>query len=133
MDPTITYPADVSYPYQSTGHPVSWTITDGNVGTTSYTLYLGGNPIGSGTWTSGVPISHGIDGLAVGVYNLTIVVEDGLGGVVQDTVIITVTAATATETSIPGFPPAEMIMAMLLGSSLAAMVFARTRRMGKRD
>ncbi|MEX2727889.1 MAG: hypothetical protein Q6353_011600 [Candidatus Sigynarchaeum springense] len=132
MDPTITYPADVSYPYQSTGHPVSWTITDGNIGTTSYTLYLGGNPIGSGAWTSGVPISHGIDGLAVGVYNLTIIARDGLGESMQDTVMITVTA-TETETSISGFPPAEMIMAMLLGSSLAAMVIARTRRMGKRD
>ena len=101
--PTITHPADMSCEYTTTGHSISWTIIDNSVATTLHTIYRNGTPIASNTWASGTPVTIGVDGLSMGSYNYTIVASDGLGGSVQDTVIVTVYNAAPTITH-----PADM-------------------------
>jgi hypothetical protein len=72
------------------GHVLSWTIIGSTSGSSWYTIYRNDAFIANNAWTSGSPIQHGIDGLAAGVHNFTIVASDGHGGVVQDTVLVTV-------------------------------------------
>lgn len=95
--PAITSPADIPYVASTTGHSISWTITDDTTGRTSYMIYRNGTRVSNGTWSSGVAVSINVDGLGIGKYNYTIVASDGVGGSVQDTVLVTVTPATNTE------------------------------------
>ena len=88
--PSITHPADITYAAGQVGNVISWTITDMTTGTRSYAILRNGSPVGSGTWTTGIAISLHIDGLSPGTYNFTITATDGLGGSVQDTVLVTV-------------------------------------------
>jgi|GEM_PF-2007347 len=88
--PAITSPPNVTYDANATGNSISWTVTDASVGTGSYRILLNGTQVASGAWTSGVGVNINVDGLAVGSYNYTIVASDGLGGSVQDEVIVTV-------------------------------------------
>nr|MDO8112568.1 SBBP repeat-containing protein [Candidatus Sigynarchaeota archaeon] len=90
--PFITNPLDITCMYGTTGHAISWTITDATTSTTSYAIYCNGTSIEGDSWTSGVPVEINIDGLPVGVYNYTIIASDGVDGSVQDTVIISVMA-----------------------------------------
>ena len=88
--PSINHPSDITYSLGSTGNSISWTITATNTGTTGYTIYRNGTSIATGSWTSGIPVTITFYGLAAGIYNYTIVASNGLGGLVQDTVIVTV-------------------------------------------
>ncbi len=88
--PTITHPADITYTGGYTGYYITWTITDAGTGTRAYTIYVNGSSLISGSWTSGSSLSRNVDGLAIGSYNYTIVATDGLGGSVQDEVIVNV-------------------------------------------
>ncbi len=96
--PTLTsIPADVTYTVGTTGNQLSWTATDSNPGT--YVVYQNGTRITNGTWTSGDPIVINIDGLSVGSYNYTIVVQDQYGNTITDTVIVTVVEVSPTTTT----------------------------------
>ena len=87
--PTITHPVDnTAYIEGSSGNTIAWTATDSYSGT--FTLYRNGSQIFVNGWTSGSPIIMGIDGLAKGVYNFTIVAYDQSSNSVSDTVYITV-------------------------------------------
>ncbi len=90
--PSITHPADVTYTVGRNGNTISWTITDVTTNICTYTIYCDGTLIATGSWTSGIPVTISVDGLARGMYNYTIVVTDGLNGSAQDTVIIPVEA-----------------------------------------
>ncbi|TXT56307.1 MAG: hypothetical protein BAJALOKI1v1_1940004 [Promethearchaeota archaeon] len=86
-------PSDFSYTYGSTGNEIIWTFIDDTISTPNYTVYNNNISISIHTnklWSSGVPITVDVDGLAVGNYNFTIIIEDGLGGITQDQVNITV-------------------------------------------
>ncbi len=89
--PLITRPPDITYvgPW---GQTVTWIITDASTTTAhNYTICRNGVAVVSGTWSAGVAISHSLDGIdANGVYNLTIIASDGFGGLVQDTVMVTI-------------------------------------------
>nr|MDO8115055.1 BspA family leucine-rich repeat surface protein [Candidatus Sigynarchaeota archaeon] len=85
----ITSPADVFYVHGTTGHQVSWILTDATTAITSSTVYRDGSPVGSGSWTNGSAITITVDGLTVGSYNFTIVADDGYGGNGIDTVFVT--------------------------------------------
>lgn len=90
---TVNSPSDFSYEYGSTGNVIPW------VGTSSipqsYNVYRDGTAIASGSWLSGVSIDFNVDGLALGIYNFTIVLSDQSGSTVADTVFVTVVDTTA--------------------------------------
>ncbi len=99
--PVISQPPNVQYTFGQTGKSIIWTITDSGTATTSFTIYLNGSVDDTGSWTSGTPIDKGINGMAIGSYNFTIVAIDGLGGTSQDTVIVDVIANVAPTISSP--------------------------------
>jgi len=88
--PTITHPYDIIYTCGYTGHTIWWTVYDSSTITRTYTIYVNGSSLTTGTWTTGNSFSRSVDGLAIGFYNYTIVATDGYGGTVQDTVIVQV-------------------------------------------
>ncbi|MBD3408222.1 MAG: hypothetical protein GF411_19020 [Candidatus Lokiarchaeota archaeon] len=92
VSPTITSPIDRSYELGSTGNELLWTPEDLNPA--SYTVLRNGSSIESGDWT-GSAISVDIDGLAVGVYNYTLVVYDEYDHWNSDTVLVSVHDTTA--------------------------------------
>jgi hypothetical protein len=90
MRPAISNPMDISYVFGEAGHEISWTITDRTLTTTSYVVYKNGVLLISGNWTPGQLITIDVDDLDIGTYNFTIVASDGLGGTVQDMVLVQV-------------------------------------------
>jgi hypothetical protein len=92
--PEITSsPIDFTYEYGLTGNQLSWTVTSENPD--QYYIYQNGVQIESNNWTTGTPISINIDGLALGIYNFTILLLDQMGNEVIHTVFITVEDTTS--------------------------------------
>ncbi len=81
---------NLTYEIGQTGHNITWVITDTTVSTPGYTIYQNGTVNATGTWTSGTPIIMDLDPLGVGVYNFTIIANDGFSGIAEDEVIITI-------------------------------------------
>ena len=72
-----------------TGHSITWNPADANP--VSYQILLNGSELFSDLWNStGETMTVSLDGLAIGVYNYTIVVTDIGGYTTIDTVIVTV-------------------------------------------
>ena len=90
-------PSNVSYLLGSTGYNLSWTVID-KTGSANYTLYQNGTIVGTGYWINNTALTISIDGLPVGVYNLTIVFNNTAGYTKNDTVWITVFADTTSPT-----------------------------------
>ena len=85
---TEARPLDVAYEYGATGNFLTWTAYDFDP--TTYKLYKNNTPIASGTWQSGVPLTFNVDGLNVGEWNFTLVVEDQAHHTTVDEVLVTV-------------------------------------------
>jgi hypothetical protein len=81
-------PADFTYAMDSTGHNISWTITDQNPD--SYLLYRDSVLIDSGTWVSNVALVFDIDGLVIGTYIFDLYVNDTDNVIRSDSVTVTV-------------------------------------------
>ncbi len=88
----INHPENVTYEFGSKNNIITWIIVDTKVSNPIYATYRNGAELDNKSWASGDLIPINIDGLAVGVYNFTIVAVDGLGEIVTDEVNITVTA-----------------------------------------
>jgi ribosomal protein L31 len=88
--PTISSPNDLSYIVGSVDNHVSWTAFDMINYKPFYQTFFNGTPNNGGKWLSGVPIEVSIDGLPIGSYNLTIIVDDGFGAIIQNTVFVLV-------------------------------------------
>ena len=87
--PTINHPADILFDVNMTGYSITWNPADANP--VSYQILLNGSELFSGLWNStGETMTVSLDGLAIGVYNYTIVVTDIGGYTTIDTVIVTV-------------------------------------------
>lgn len=82
-------PSNMTYFLGTTGNTVSWTVID-KISSANYTLFLNGINMGTGYWINNTALPITIDGLTVGVYNLTIVFNDTLGNSIHDTIWITV-------------------------------------------
>ncbi len=67
---------------------IIWTILDNTVRNTSYVITRNNQSFREGAWSSGEDIIINIDELEIGTWNYTIVVEDGLGGIVEDDVFV---------------------------------------------
>ncbi|MHA1224301.1 MAG: right-handed parallel beta-helix repeat-containing protein [Candidatus Heimdallarchaeaceae archaeon] len=85
----IETPEDYSFLENTSGYNLIWVAMDNNPD--FYKIYRNDTEIQTGTWSSGIPISLSIDGLSVGVYNYTILLNDTLGNTIKDTVWVTVT------------------------------------------
>ena len=87
--PVLTSSQDINYEENTTGHYISWNITDiNNPGI--YIVYKNNIKIENGTWSLGIPITINVDGLIPGEYNYIIIAWDACGNSAADTVIVTV-------------------------------------------
>ena len=91
--PTVSNPADFSFPYDPSDTLVGlieWTPVD--VTQLEYDIYTDGYHDDWGTWNTGDdPLAINIHNLAEGVHNVTLVLTDEGGNTVRDTVIVTIT------------------------------------------
>lgn len=85
--PVIDHPDDIEYSEGSIGNTIVWIASDLNPNT--FTIFRNHSIIKTSTWT-GAPIVQSIDGLAIGVYNFTVLVTDTSGNSISDEVIVTV-------------------------------------------
>lgn len=119
VDPTFsaTPQATVSLVEGATAsRTLSYTVQDPGL-TGTYVILVNGTQVANGAWTSGTPFSYvyATGSLAVGDYNVTVVVTDAHGGTVSFTTIVRITAAEVPDGGIPGFPVAVMAGCMVLG------------------
>jgi len=93
--PTVSSPANTSAAFGSAGN-ISWTVTDPEQTTSSYTAYRNGTLLQAGSWTNNTAFNVTVPGtLGAGLYNITIDVTDG-GTNSTDTCWFTVDKATPT-------------------------------------
>jgi surface protein len=116
--PIITNPSNVNYTHGTTGHQISWIITDASTNITFYVILCNGTSIANGSWISGVAVDRNVDGLATGTHNITIVATDGYGGITKDTVIISVVSNSVTD-----IPPDVLGYVLVLLLIIASAVF----------
>jgi len=120
--PTINSPVDIEYDHLSTGHSIIWTPYDASPFT--YIIYLDADIVRSGAWNlTSETISISVDGLAVGLYNFTIVVSDTSGNSAIDTVLVQVVATITTTTTTTTIPTQEWFfteIAIGIGLGVAA-------------
>ncbi len=86
-NPTINSPPDIGYNFDTTGHTIIWSPTDLNP--FGYYVYLNDGLHESGIW-AGLTIQVDINGLPIGTYNFTLLVNDTSGNSVSDSVQVTV-------------------------------------------
>lgn len=84
--PTIVGPADVILESGTLNNALVWNASDNYPGL--FVVYQNGTVIANRTWCF-KPIEVELDPMVAGVYNLTIVVYDGAGNHISDTVIVT--------------------------------------------
>ncbi len=87
VPPNIDHPADIIYTVGTTGHNITWHISDKHPA--YYQFYLDDMLKQYVSWDNG-SLSMNVDGLDVGTHNATLVVYDGAGNHVNDTVYVIV-------------------------------------------
>jgi hypothetical protein len=93
-DPTIDSPIDPNVVEGSSGNQITWNPDD--LHPSSYEIYSEQVLVKSGLWnSSSESIVFSVDGLPLGVYNITIVVYDTASRIAIDTVYVTVYDGTA--------------------------------------
>lgn len=85
----INQPVNGTYQQGTTGNSVSWTVID-DLGSATYALYNNGTLLTTNTWTNNTIVTVNIDGLTVGIHNLTIVFKDTSDNIAKQTIWITV-------------------------------------------
>ncbi len=93
----VSSPDDFTYLVNSTGHMLSWVITDDNITNPIYLIYKNGTEEVNQTWIPDELIEFNVDGFVSGVHNITLVATDGFGNYVEDTVMISVTSVEENE------------------------------------
>jgi hypothetical protein len=73
-------------PYTNLNNSLLWVVMDLDVNNGFYTIYRNGTVNATGIWVSNQLITFNLDWLPIGLWNITIVFKDGLGGIAQDTV-----------------------------------------------
>lgn len=87
---------DIVYNVGSTGHSILWNAIDLNP--SNYTVYKNSSIYAFNPW-DGLPVTTYVNGLAIGVYNYTIVLVDTSGQTTSRTVFVTVQEPTTTTTT----------------------------------
>ncbi len=94
--PIISSPEDIIYEVGTTGHSVSWNVSD--AGTVTYVLLRNETVLYDGSW-NGSQIVVDIDALVPGIYNFTLVVTDEGDNQARDSVLVSVLPDTDTTTT----------------------------------
>ncbi|MHA2029611.1 MAG: beta strand repeat-containing protein, partial [Candidatus Kariarchaeaceae archaeon] len=89
----VSNPSDLQYDQGSSGNTLSWTATDTYSG--NYSVCKDGIQIADTSWSSGVPIKIDVDGLSLGTYNYTIIIEDASNNQIIHTVMVEVADSSA--------------------------------------
>lgn len=88
-NPTIDSPVDRDVVEETSGNQITWSPYD--IHPSSYEVYQEGVHVKSGAWNSSLEtITFSVDGLSLGVYNVTVVVYDTSSRTAKDTVFVTV-------------------------------------------
>ncbi len=83
-------PADIYYEEGETGNYINWYVKDNNP--TDYIITKDGVEVDSGAWSSNTPITIDVDDLSIGTYIYTLVVNDGDGYSLPDSINVIVVA-----------------------------------------
>jgi parallel beta-helix repeat protein len=120
-------PADFSYVEGSTGNFIFWNCSDFNP--ELYWVYMNGSIYETDVWDdSGITkaLTIGIDGLSLGVYNFTLVIQDTSGQTAMDTVFVTVvlpsTTSTTTGTNTGTQAPNILLLTAAAGTAVVAVI-----------
>lgn len=107
---------------------ITWIGFDSDPDT--YSVYLNGTEIESGTWSSGVPIVVFLVSLEIGFHNLTIVLTDDLGNTTSDTVFVYVLPSTIPTNAFPFLYDVVMIFSIgiVLGGVVLIAIIAKRKR-----
>ncbi len=78
--------------YGTSGNKIHWTICDWITNNPTFSVYHNESLYGTAgqSWTSEVPFTTNIDGLAIGDHNFTIVAQDGYGLSAQKIVVVSI-------------------------------------------
>ncbi len=91
VTPIIYGPDDIEFLFTLTGYSLTWNMSDDFLNT--YSLTRNGVVVASGTIDSDEPvITYNLDGLSIGVYNFTLLIDDTSGNIATDEVTVTVLA-----------------------------------------
>lgn len=89
--PVVTHPIDKNIT-KGTNDQITWTPSDPITHIRTYTVYRDGMVELQGTWVSGQSINVPIRSSIVGSNSYVLILDDGLGGIVTDTILITIIA-----------------------------------------
>ena len=82
---------NISYTLGTTGHVAFDKHSPaGDLYNGTYTLYVNGVINQTGSWTSGQNLLVNVDGLSAGTYQYSLIVNDGINGITNSTMLVTV-------------------------------------------
>jgi ABC-type transport system substrate-binding protein len=129
--PVLIDHPDIEYREHETDVEINWNATDEYPA--QYLILQNGTVFDSGAWNGSI-INIGLDGLARGFYNYTLIITDVGGHQVSDTVTVTVLAGGVIPI-LPGLPISLASLLITLGSVLVIVLFGiplvRSRRGGR--
>jgi hypothetical protein len=88
--PTINHPQDIQAVQGTVGINATWVISDTTVEAPTYTVLADGVPFSNGIWSPEQPVNIATDNLAPGTHEIMIVVDDGSGVLVSDSIVVTI-------------------------------------------
>ncbi len=88
--PVLSAPPDIVYAWGTTGNTITWQVADDSIKNASFIILWDGAIVNSGALPDSNIITWNIDGLAVGAYWYHLEVNDGLTGIAEDDVHVTV-------------------------------------------
>jgi len=136
--PIVNSPDDISYVVGEIGHTIIWTPEDSHPA--SFAIYLDSLLVASGIWNSSEDlISFNVDGLQIGLHNVTIVLVDEAGNSAVDMVtvevvsIITTSQTTTSPTTTVDDEPIDVSTLILVGAGigfvlLLVILFRKSRK-----
>ncbi|MFW9848946.1 MAG: right-handed parallel beta-helix repeat-containing protein [Candidatus Thorarchaeota archaeon] len=113
--PIINHPGDLEYIVGTTGNDVVWDPSDEFPA--SYVVTFNGTPYESDTW-GGSRIAINVDGMPVGLYELTITVYDMSGNFATDTVNVTVLPLVLQ----PPLPLIDWVILAIIGAVVGGII-----------
>lgn len=98
--PSISHPENVTIAHGTTGRNITWTCSDDNP--YGYVIFNNKSIANYGEWTtSPIEIVFELDGLAIGIHNITLLIRDTAENMAFDTVWVKITDTDTTATVTP--------------------------------
>ncbi|MFW9849302.1 MAG: hypothetical protein ACFFF4_09180 [Candidatus Thorarchaeota archaeon] len=123
LAPLLNSPADITMAQNSTGNTLTWVASDPNPD--QFVLLVNSTVVDSGVW-SGSSVEVDLDDLAEGVYFFTIRVNDTVGHMSEDTVLVTVTPPSAF--GLPEWLDTTTLLLIVIGVLALIIIILALRR-----